>query len=162
MPILSINGLSAFFYFVNVFKAPNLYCFLVVRTFTFNLVKKIISISYLVSFLSQFKTGRTSHAFQTYSIVLFPMARTHCKNKRSYVPYMIMKPWKKGTVKFRLPNFVLAIVLLDFLLENAKRSGRPELKLMRLISRPLSIHIVTQHVRLQRSSMYRMHAFKKK
>ena len=42
---------------------------------TFNLVKKIVSISYLVSFLSQFKNERTPRAFQTYFIILFPKSQ---------------------------------------------------------------------------------------
>ena len=66
------DDLNTFFCFVNVFQGPNLYFFLTIWTFTFNLVTNFFLISYLVLLLSQFKNGRTRHTFQTDFIVLFP------------------------------------------------------------------------------------------
>ena len=73
--ILSIDGFSTFFCFVNVFKAPNLYCFLVWISI-FNSVKKIVWISYLVSFLNQFKNGRTIFISDIFYCIIFEKAGT--------------------------------------------------------------------------------------
>ena len=77
-------------------------------------------------------------------------ARTHRKHTRSYLPYMGMKPCKKGSVKTVLPNFFLVNFHWKM-----RKDLTIQLKLMRPISWPLSIQIIiAQHLRLQRSSVY--------
>ena len=44
----------------------------------------------------------------------------HQKHTKIYLPYMGMKPWKNGSIKIGLPNFVLVIFH-----SKAQRSGRP-------------------------------------
>ena len=67
---------------------------------------------------------------------------------------MGMKPLKKGSVK----NWFAKFCSVDFSLKNALRSSHPVEG-----PRPFSIQIIiAQHVRLQRSSMNRVHALKKK
>ena len=71
---------------------------------------------------------------------------------------MGMKPWKNSSVKIGLPNFVLVIFH-----SKVRNDLAVQLKLMSAISRPLSIQFaIAQHVRLQKSSKYRIHALKKK
>ena len=89
---------SKWWIFVNVFKAPNIYCFLVVWISTFNIIKKIVSIIYLVSFLSQIrKNARLVTLFRRILLNYF----RKCKHTISYVPCMGMKLWKKGSIKYQ-------------------------------------------------------------
>ena len=68
--ILSIHGLADLFVMSMCSKHLIYIVFLLFGLPTL-ISKKIVSISYLVSFLFQFKYRRTNRAFQTYFIVLF-------------------------------------------------------------------------------------------